>query len=296
MAGDNFRDILAFIAVAKERSFTRAAAKLGVSQSALSHTIAGLEAKLGLRLLTRTTRSVSPTEAGERLIQRVGPRIEIITQELAALNAKKHIASGTVRITTSDFAFQTILWPKLSHFQPKHPEIKIEVAISSEFAQVGEGHFDAGVRFGDAIGQGMTSVRISPDVRMAVVGTPAYFDKTFRPTDPAELIKHDCINIRFAQAAGPYLWELKKRKRDLKVSVMGSWTFNSITPALDAALAGFGLAYMPEALARTHIQQGQLEAVLLDWCPAFSGLHIFYPERHQGAALNLIVEALRYKD
>lgn len=296
MSGENFRDILAFLAVARERSFTRAAAQLGVSQSALSHTIRALEARLGLRLLTRTTRSVSPTEAGERLIQRVAPRFEAITDELAAFEQLRDKPAGTVRITASDFAANTILWPKLSKLQPKYPDVKIEIAIEPGLTDIVAERFDAGVRFGDQIAKDMTAVRISKDIRMVIVGAPSYLEGRPLPKTPSDLTEHECINMRFSMRGGVYAWELRKGQRNLQVRVEGSWTFNCIYPVIDAALAGFGLAYMPEELARPHIKSGRLQTVLKDWCPTFPGLHIFFASRRQSSpALSLIVEALRYR-
>lgn len=296
MSGENFRDILAFLAVARERSFTRAAAQLGVSQSALSHTIRALEARLGLRLLTRTTRSVSPTEAGERLIQRVAPRFEAITDELAAFEELRDKPAGTVRITASDFAANTILWPKLSKLQPKYPDVKIEIAIEPGLTDIVAERFDAGVRFGDQIAKDMTAVRISPDIRMVIVGAPSYLAGHPRPKTPSDLTEHECLNMRFSMRGGVYAWELRKGERNLQVRVEGAWTFNCIYPVIDAALAGFGLAYMPEELARPHIKNGRLQTVLKDWCPTFPGLHIFFASRRQSSpALSLIVEALRYR-
>lgn len=296
MSGENFRDILAFLAVARERSFTRAAAQLGVSQSALSHTIRALEARLGLRLLTRTTRSVSTTQAGDRLVQRVAPRFEAITDELAAFEALRGKPTGTVRITASDFAAKTILWPKLSKLQPKYPDIKIEIAIESGLTDIAAEQFDAGVRFGDQIAKDMTAVRISADIRMAIVGAPSYLKDHPAPKAPSDLTGHRCINMRFSLRSGMYAWELKKGKQALQVRVEGPWTFNGIYPVVDAALAGFGLAYMPEELARAHVQSGRLQPVLKDWCPTFPGLHIFFTDRRQSSpALALVVEALRYR-
>lgn len=296
MPGDNFRDILAFLAVARERSFTRAAAQLGVSQSALSHTIRALEARLGLRLLTRTTRSVAPTEAGERLIQKVAPRFDAITEELSAFEELRDKPAGAVRITASDFAVNTILWPKISTLQPKYPDVKIEVAIEPGLTDIVAERFDAGVRFGDRIAKDMTAVRISPDIRMVVVGAPSYLEKHPPPKTPSDLTAHQCINLRFSMRSGVYAWEFRKGQRNLQVRVEGPWTFNSIYPAIEAALAGFGLAYMPQELARAHIKSGRLLPVLKDWCPTFPGLHIFFASRRQSSpALSLVVEALRYR-
>lgn len=296
MSGENLRDIYAFLTVARERSFTRAAAQLGVSQSALSHTIRGLETRLGLRLLTRTTRSVAPTEAGERLIQNVASRFDVIQEELVAFNELRDKPAGTVRITTSDFAANTVLWPKLSKLQPQYPDVKIEIAIDPGLSDIVAERYDAGVRFGDQIAKDMTAIRITPDIRMAIVGAPSYLEKRSLPKTPADLPQHDCINMRFSIRGGVYAWELMKGKRNLQVRVDGPWTFNSIYPVLDAALAGFGLAYMPEELARPHIDSGRLLPILKDWCPTFPGLHIFYASRRQcSPALSLIVETLRYR-
>jgi DNA-binding transcriptional LysR family regulator len=295
MSGDDFRDIVAFLAVARERSFTRAAAQLGVSQSALSHSIRGLETRLGLRLLSRTTRSVSPTEAGERLIQRVGPRFETINDELVAFETLRGKPVGTVRITASDFALNTILWPKLSKLQQKNPDIKIEIAIDPGLTDIVAERYDAGVRFGDQIAKDMTAVRISPDIRMVIAGAPSYLEKHPPPKTPSDLTHHACINLRFSIRGGIYAWELKKGNRNLQVRVGGTWTFNCIYPAINAALAGYGLAYMPEALARPHIKNGELQPVLKEWWPTIPGFHIYFASRRQSSpALSLIVEALRY--
>jgi len=295
MSGENFRDILSFLAVARERSFTRAAAQLGVSQSALSHTIRALETRLGLRLLTRTTRSVSPTQAGERLIERLTPRFQVIEDELAAFERLRQKPVGTVRITASDFAVNTLLWPKLSKLQSTYPDVKIELSIDPGIIDIVAERYDAGVRFGDQITKGMTSVRISPDIRMVIVGSPAYLNSHGPIEEPADLIQHNCINLRFSAKGGDYAWELKKGAQNIKVRVAGTWTFNCIYPALDAALSGLGLAYMPEQLADEHIARGALIPVLSAWWQTFPGLHIFYAHRQQyPSALSLVVETLRY--
>ncbi|TCF97745.1 LysR family transcriptional regulator [Paraburkholderia strydomiana] len=296
MSADNISDIRAFLEVARKRSFTLAAAQLGVSQSALSHTIRTLEARLGLRLLTRTTRSVAPTEAGERLIQRVAPRFAAIAEELASFEELRDEPAGTVRITAPDFAANTVLWPRLSRLQPKYPRLKIEVAIEPGFTDIVAERFDAGVRFGDQISRGMTAVRISPDIRMVIAGAPSYLGGRPLPKSPSDLTDHECITMRFSMRSGLYAWELRKGKRNLHVRVQGSWTFNSIYPVIDAALAGFGLAYMPEELALPHIQSGRLQTVLKDWYPTFPGLHLFFASQRQSSpAFSLVVEALRYR-
>ncbi|SOE46785.1 transcriptional regulator, LysR family [Caballeronia arationis] len=295
MRGDNFRDIVAFLAVARERSFTRAAAQLGVSQSALSHTIRSLETRLGLRLLTRTTRSVAPTEAGERLIRNVAPRFEVISDELAAFHEHRDKPMGTVRITTSDFAANTVLWPKLSELQPRYPDIKIDIIVNAGLTDIVEERYDAGVRFGDQIAKNMAAVPISPDIRMSIVGTPSYLSKHSPLKLPAGLSEHSCINTRFSSRAGVYAWELSKGKRKVQIRVDGAWTFNSTYLVLDAALSGAGLAYVPEQLAIPHLASGRLVSVLKDWCPTFPGLHIYYTSRQVSPALSLIVETLRHR-
>lgn len=295
MRGDNFRDILAFLTVARERSFTQAAAQLGVSQSALSHTIRSLETRLGLRLLTRTTRSVSPTEAGERLIRNVAPRFEVIGDELAAFHEQRDKPMGTVRITTSDFAANTVLWPKLSEFQRQYPDIKIELTVDAGLTDIVEERYDAGVRFGDQIAKNMAAVPISPDIRMSIVGAPSYLSKHPTPKLPTDLSDHRCINTRFSSRAGVYAWELSKGKRHVRVRVDGPWTFNSTYLVLHAALSGAGLAYLPEQLALPHLASGRLVAVLKDWCPTFPGLQIYYASRQVSPALSLIVETLRHQ-
>jgi DNA-binding transcriptional LysR family regulator len=296
MQRENFNDILAFLAVARERSFTRAAAKLGVSQSALSHTISGLEARLGLRLLTRTTRSVSPTEAGERLLGTVGHRFEEIEAELEALSELREKPAGTIRITATDYAADTILWPKLAKFLPEYPDIKVEITVDYGLTDIVAQRYDAGVRSGEQVAKDMIAVRIGPDLRMAVVGAPSYFAQRSPPKKPQDLTDHNCINLRLPTHGGLYAWEFEKGDRELKVRVDGQLVLNGTIQMLNAALAGFGLAYVPEDLAQPHVAAGRLKRVLEDWCPPVSGYHLYYPSRrHSSPAFALLVDALRYR-
>jgi len=294
MQRGNLDDLLAFLAVARERSFTKAAAKLGVSQSALSHTIRALEARLGVRLLTRTTRSVSPTEAGERLLQTVGPRLEEIEAELGALSDFREKPTGTIRLTAVDHVVDAVLWPKLAPFLRKYPDIKLEIVIDYGLTDIVAERFDAGVRSGEQVAKDMIAVRVGPDIRMAVVGTPSYFRKRLEPEKPQDLLAHACINLRLPTHGGLYAWEFEKGGRELRVRVDGQLVFNGTDQMLNAALAGFGLAYVPEELVRPHIAKGRLKHVLEDWCPPYSGYHLYYPSRRQpSAAFALMVEALR---
>jgi DNA-binding transcriptional LysR family regulator len=296
MQRENFNDILAFLAVARERSFTRAAAKLGVSQSALSHTISGLEARLGLRLLTRTTRSVSPTEAGERLLVTVGHRFEEIEAELEALSELREKPAGTIRITSIDYAADTILLPRLAKLLPEYPDIKVEITVDYGLTNIVAERYDAGVRSGEQVAKDMIAVRIGPDMRMAVVGAPSYFAKRSPPKTPQDLTDHSCINLRLATHGGLYGWEFERGGRELKVRVDGQLVFNSTAQMLNAALAGFGLAYVPQDAAQPHIAGGRLKRVLEDWCPPFPGYHLYYPSRrHSSPAFSLLVDALRYR-
>jgi DNA-binding transcriptional LysR family regulator len=296
MARANINDLVAFLAVARERSFTRAAARLGISQSALSQTVRGLEARLGLRLLARTTRSVAPTDAGERLLRTVGPRFEEIEAELEALSELRAKPAGTVRITTTDYAADTILWPKLAKFLPEYPDIKIEIIIDYGLTDIVAQRYDAGVRSGEQVAKDMIAVRIGPDMRMAVVGAPSYFAKRSPPVKPQDLIDHDCINLRLPTYGGLYAWEFEKGERELKVHVEGRLVFGGTAQMLNAALAGFGLAYVPEDLAQPHLAEDRLQRVLEDWCPPFSGYHLYYPSRRQPTpAFALLVEALRHR-
>src|SRR3977135_873652 len=287
-------DLAALVAVGRERSFTKAAAKLGVSQSALSQTIRQLEARLGVRLLTRTTRSVSPHEAGGRLMRTAGPRFEEIEAELAALSELREKPAGTIRITAMEYATDAILMPKLTKLLREYPDIKIEIIIDYGLTDIVTERYDAGVRSGEQVAKDMIAVRIGPDMRMAVVGAPSYFKTRPEPKKPQHLIGHNCINLRLPSHGGLYAWEFEKGGRELKVRVEGQMTFNSATQMLNAALAGYGLAYVPEGMVQPHLVKGRLKRVLADWCQPYSGYHLFYPSRRQSsAAFNLVVEALR---
>ena len=289
-------DLLAFLAVARERSFTKAAAQLGVSQSALSHTVRGLEERVGVRLLTRTTRSVSPTEAGERLLQTVGPRLDEIEVELEALAELREKPAGTIRINAIDYVADMILWPKLARLLRRYPDIKVEITIDYGLTDIVARGYDAGVRSGEQLAKGMIAVRIGPDTRMAVVGAPSYFKERSEPETPRDLIAHNCINLRLPTHGGLYAWEFEKSDRELNVRVEGQLVFNGTYQMLNAALAGFGLAYVPEELAEPHVAKGRLRRVLEDWCPPFAGFHLYYPSRRQhSAAFALVVDALRHR-
>jgi DNA-binding transcriptional LysR family regulator len=294
VARQNYNDLLAFVSVARERSFTRAASLLGVSQSALSHTIRGLEARLGLRLLTRTTRSVAPTEAGERLLASIGGRFDEIDAQLEALTALRDKPAGTVRITTGEHALESILWPKLSRFLPAYPDVTVEFDICYQLKDIVAERLDAGVRMGEQVAQDMIAVRIGPPLRMAAVASPSYFAGRTRPRTPQELAGHACINLRLPTHGGLYAWEFERGRRAVNVRVDGPLIFNSITPILDAALAGFGLAYLPEDMVVRPLQEGRLVRVLEEWCPPFPGYHLYYPSRrHMSPAFALVVDALR---
>jgi len=289
-------DLQSFVVVARERSFTKAAAKLGVSQSALSHMMRELEERLGLRLLTRTTRSVAPTEAGERLLRTVGPRLEEIDAELTSLSDLRGKPAGTVRITAGEHAAQTVLWPKLSKLLPHYPDIKLEVIVDYGLRDIVAERYDAGVRSGEQIAKDMIAVRIGPDLRMAVVGAPSYFANRPRPKIPQDLTAHTCINLRLPTYGSVYAWEFEKGGREMKVHVEGQLTFNNLMLRIEAALAGCGLAYLPEDHVRGHIAEGRLIRVLADWCPPYAGYHLYYPSRrHSSAVFAAVVEALRYR-
>ncbi|WP_077960504.1 LysR family transcriptional regulator [Ensifer adhaerens] len=296
MLRENINDLIAFSAVARERSFTRAAAQLGVSQSALSHAMRALEARLGVRLLTRTTRSVSPTEAGERLLATLVPHLEQLETELTALSDIRDKPAGTVRFTTAEHAAETVLWPKLEKLLPDYPEIKVEITIDYGLTDIVAERYDAGVRLGEQVAKDMIAVRIGPDMRMAVVGAPAYFEKHPKPVVPQDLTQHRCINLRLPTYGGIYAWEFEKDGRELKVRVDGQLVFSRLAHRLTACLAGFGLAFAPEESVLTHIAEGRLIRVLEDWCDPFPGYHLYYPSRRQSSpAFAVLVEALRYR-
>lgn len=296
MRQENFNDIVAFVTVAREESFTRAAVKLGVSQSALSQTVRALEARLGLRLLTRTTRRVSPTAAGERLLASAGPRFDEIQSELASLCEMRDRPAGTVRITTGEHAAITILAPALEKFLPGHPEVNVEITVDYGLTDIVADRYDAGVRLGEQIAKDMIAIKIGPEMRMAVVGAPSYFRQHPSPVVPQDLTGHNCIQIRMPTYGNILAWEFEKDGHELKVRVDGQLVFNNIAMRLDAVGRGLGLAYMPEDLVVDAIARGELIRVLEDWCAPFPGYHLYYPNRrHASPAFALVVEALRYR-
>jgi DNA-binding transcriptional LysR family regulator len=296
MARDNLSDLVSFFAVARERSFTKAAARLGVSQSALSHTIRTLEENLGVRLLTRTTRSVAPTEAGERLLRNVGPRFDEIASELAGLSDLRDKPSGTIRITTGEHAAETILWPALCKMLLRYPDVKVELAIDYGLTDIVTERYDAGVRLGEQVAKDMIALRIGPNMRMAVVGAPSYFAKRAKPKQPQDLTAHDCINLRLPTRGGVYVWEFEKRGRELNVRVEGRLVLSNLGLRLKAALSGVGLAYLPEDQVIRPVTDGRLIRVLDDWCAPFAGYHLYYPSRRQQTpAFAVLVDALRYR-
>jgi DNA-binding transcriptional LysR family regulator len=293
---DNVNDLLAFLAVARERSFTRAAKKAGLSQSALSHTIRQLEERLGVRLLTRTTRAVAPTEAGQRLLDSIGPSFDEIEAQVAALSELRDKPAGMIRIVASDFAIRSVLWPKLRAFLPKFPDIKVELSRDNGLTDIVTQRFDAGVRLGEQLAKDMISVRIGPDIRFAVVGTPAYFKKNPEPARPQQLVQHNCITERHATSGGIWAWEFEERGQEIKIRVDGQLVFNNSYDVIDAALGGFGLAYVPEEIALPHIKNGRFNRVLEKWSPYWSGYHLYYPSRRQSSpAFVAVVNALRHR-
>jgi DNA-binding transcriptional LysR family regulator len=296
MKREELVDLNAFVAVAAERSFTRAAAKLATSQSALSHTIRRLETRLGIRLLTRTTRQVALTQAGERLLRTLTPALDSIAAELTSVREQSVKPAGSIRITTSEHAAHSVLWPALDRLLPDYPDINVEVSIESSFTDIVAERFDAGIRLGESIAKDMVAVRIGPDMRMAVVGAPSYLAAHKKPRTPQDLADHKCINLRLLSAGGFYAWEFDKAGRAMRVRVEGQFASNNPRMILRAAMAGHGLACVLEDHAAAHIADGSLVRVLQDWCPPFSGYHLYYPSRRQPtAAFTLLVEALRYK-
>lgn len=294
MANENLNDLQAFVAVARERSFTRAAAQLGLSRSALSHAMLGLEARLGVRLLTRTTRSVSTTEAGARLLDVLAPRLSEIEQELSSLSAMRDKPAGTVRITAHDHAIATVLWPRLLPLLKQYPDIQIEFSVDYAFTDIAAHRFDAGVRVGDRVAKDMIAVRLAPGLRMAVAGSPEYLAGRSLPVTPHDLTEHRCINLRLPTHGGLYAWDFEKDGQSLNVRVAGQTVFNNTFLMLQAALDGMGLAYVPHDLMQPHIEQGRLIPVLEDWWPEFPGYHLYYANRRQvSPALALVIEALR---
>lgn len=294
---ENFNDLLWFLVVAEERSFTKAAAKIGITQSTLSHTIKRLETRMGLRLLARTTRSVSTTEAGERLRQSLAPRIAEIETDIAALTAYRDKPSGTVRITLSDHALDYLVWPKVRSVLANYPDIKLEFSRDNGFRNIVEDGFDAGVRLGETVEKDMIAVRIGPDWRLVAVGTPGYFAERGIPQTPQDLVQHMCIGLRLTTAGGLYAWEFNRDGRDIRMRVDGQLIFNSTLPMVEAALAGYGIAYVPEDLVAGHVADGRLQIVLEEWSPPFTGYYLYYPSRRQNAAaFKVVLDALRQRD
>ena len=296
MPHENFNDLASFAVVARERNFTKAAAKLGVSQSALSQTIRTLEARLGLRLLTRTTRSVAPTEAGERLLQTITPRFEEIESALASLSELREKPAGAIRITAGEHPALSVLQPVLGKILPEYPDIKVEIIVDYGLTDIVAEGYDAGVRLGEQVAKDMIAIRIGPDIRMAVVGAPSYFEHHPVPKTPQDLTAHNCINIRLPTYGGLFPWDLEKDGREVNVRVEGQLIFNNMGLRLASALQGLGLAYMPEDQVLPYIADGRLIRILEDWCPPFPGYHLYYPSRrHSSPAFALLVEALRFR-
>ncbi|MGA6108489.1 LysR family transcriptional regulator [Pseudomonas solani] len=296
MSRANLNELQAFVVIAREGSFTRAAAQLGVSQSAISHTMRALEARLGVRLLTRTTRSVSPTEAGQRLYQSMAPRFEEIEQELEAVSKFRDTPAGSVRISASEHAANNILWPKLLKVLPDYPDIKVEITVDYALSDIVAQRYDAGVRLGDQVAKDMIAIPIGPQLHMAVVASPDYFRKYPLPATPGDLSAHNCINLRLPTYGSLLQWDFEKDGHELKARVEGQWTFNSSVPILRAALAGCGLAFLPEDMVAKELVAGSLVRVLEDWCQPFPGYHLYYPNRReQSSALGVVIDALQYK-
>ena len=288
-------DLQAFLEVARERSFTRAAAQLGVSQSALSHKIRMVERRLGVRLLERTTRSVSPTAAGQRLVSRVGPHMDEIEAELEALSEFRDTPAGTIRISAGEHSLRTVLWPCIDTLAARYQDIRVEVDVENGLIDIVQHGYDTGMRLGEQVAKDMIATRIGPDWRMAVIGSPAYFENRKRPKAPDDLTGHNCINLRLATYGGFYAWGFEKAGRHLNVRVEGQLTFNGSNHILAAALSGHSLGCIPEEMVQDHLKSGALIHVLKDWMPTFEGYHLYYPSRQHSAAFQLFVDAVRYR-
>jgi len=296
MARGNFNELLLFLAVAEERSFTKAAAKLGVAQSTLSYAVKELEARMGLLLLTRTTRSVSTTEAGERLRQSLAPRISEIEADIEALMAYRDKPAGTLKITLSTHAMESVVWPKLAPILGDYPDIKLELSVDNQFRDIVQDGFDAGVRLGESLEKDMVAIRIGPDWRLVAVGSLGYFEAHPVPTTPQELVHHNCINRRLDRVGGLYGWEFEKDEEEVRVRVEGQLTFNTDREMVEAALLGYGIAFVPESYVERHVAEGRLKLVLDDWTPKFAGYYLYYPSRRQNLpAFSVIADALREK-
>ena len=295
MAHTKVNDLQAFVAVARDQSFTKAAARLRITPSALSHTMRTLEERLGVRLLARTTRNVAPTGAGERLLRAIAPLFDQIAAEVDALGELRDTPRGTIRVTCTDDQIELCLRPMLAEFLKTYPEITLELYVDYGFTNVVEERFDAGIRMGESISKDMIAVRIGPDWRLAVVGSPAYFERNPPPKTPHDLTRHRCVNIRHRPSGAIYAWEFEKDGQAFTVKVEGQLVFNSIMHVLNAAVDGAGLAYVPEQLVAPYLADGRLEEVLADWCPTFQGYHLYYPNRRQTSpAFSAFVEALKY--
>ena len=297
MARDNIIDILIFFEVARERSFTRAAVKLGMSQSSLSHIIRDLEGRLGVRLLNRTTRSVSPTEAGERLLKNVAPRLDEVNAEISAVSDLNGKPVGTVRITAIDHIIDTLLWPRLAPVLPTYPDLNIEIHSDYKLIDIAADRYDIGIRYGDQVEEDMIAVRLTPDIPTMIVGSPSYFSWHSKPSTLKDLIKHNCITLRLASSGGIYAWELQHDGRDVEARVSGQTVFTSAWPMVQAAVSGNGLAFVTEDLVAEHIREGRLISVMHEWCKKFPGLHAYYPSRrHESRALRIVIEAIRHRE
>jgi DNA-binding transcriptional LysR family regulator len=296
MRREEMADLTAFVVVAEERNFTRAAGKLGLSQSALSQIVRRLEARLGVRLLARTTRSVAPTQAGERLVKKLAPMLHDFDQSIAGLSEYRDKPAGTIRITTVEHAAKTVLCPALTKILPDHPDITVEIIVDYGLVDVVADRFDAGVRLGEQVAKDMIAVRIAPDIRMAIVGSPRYFRRHPPPSEPQHLVEHRCINLRLPTSGTLNRWRLLQKGREVRVHVDGPLIFNTIDLILDTAIDGLGLAYLPLDQVSQHLKSGRLDQVLGEWTPSLPGYHLYYPSRrHSSPAFRLLVDALRYR-